>query len=87
MKLLEKGGLRRPYRVVTMDKAWYHKASEEKLPRFFFTDKLGMMQFCLGHKLVCVTVKDGTEQTASVAASFYAMGAVMMDIHGDEGAG
>ena len=67
-----------------MDVLWWEAAAELGLPRYFFTDKLKMMQFCLGHHLICVTTKDGSDETISMAASFHAMGATEFNIHSEE---
>lgn len=82
--LLDKDGLKRPYHVVTMDDVWWEAAAEKGLPRLFFRNKLKMMRFCLGdHHLVCVTTRDGSDETLAVAASFHTMGAVDMRIYPD----
>lgn len=85
--LLRPDGLKRPYRVVTMDEMWWEVAASLDLPRFFFTDKLRMMRFVLKHgfrnelRPVAVIVKDGTEDSAAMAASFHAMNAVELNVH------
>jgi len=79
--LLEPDGIRRPYTVVTMDAFCWEVAAELGLPRLFFKEKLAMMQFCLGHHLMCVTVRDGEEETDALAASFHAMGATEFRIY------
>lgn len=83
-KIIEEGGIKRPFTVVTMDALWWEVAAELELPRLFFTDKLRMMRFCLGNKLLCVTTKDGEEETDAMYASFDAMGAVCYSIHSDK---
>lgn len=82
-RILEPDGIKRPYTVVTMDSLWWEVAAELGIPRLFFKDKLRMMKFCLGHHLIVVTTKDGTVETAAMAASFVAMGAVDMPIYPD----
>lgn len=83
-KVLEPDGLARPYKVVTMDLLWWEAAADLGLPRYLFKDKLKMMQFCLGHHMICVTTKDGSDETISMAATFETMGATMFDISADK---
>lgn len=81
--ILDKEGLRRPYAVVTMDLLWWEAAAELGLPRMFFKNKLKMMKFCLGHDLICITTRDGHDETMALAASFETMGAVPLILHMD----
>lgn len=83
--LLEPGGLKRPYRVCTMDYLWREVAVSQGVPVYFFTDKLRMMQFVLKYqgsdRPVAVVVKDGTDESRSMAASFHAMNAVDFSVN------
>lgn len=80
----ERDGLRRPYYVVTMDAAWFEAAAEEGLPRFFFTDKLALMQFVRGHHIICIEARDKSEESLSMGASMFAMGGVSIPIGSDK---
>ena len=80
--ILEPDGIKRPYHVVTMDELWWEAAAELGLPRLFFKSALRMMNFCLcKDTVIAVVVKDGTVESGTVAASYYAMGAVTFDIY------
>lgn len=80
----EREGLRRPYYVVTMDATWLEAAAEFGLPRFFFTDKLALMQFVRTHDIICIEARDKSEESLSMGASMFAMGAVSIPIASDE---
>lgn len=88
--MLRPDGVKRPYRVCTMDYVWKEAALSEGHAVYFFTDKLRMMQFVLkygiekGDRPVAVTVKDGTEDSMAMGASLYAMGLVELNIHPTE---
>lgn len=79
--LLERDGIRRPYHLVTMSPVWFEAGAEYGLPRHFFREKLPMLRFCLGKHALAICVRDGTEETAALAAALSAMGAVMFDIY------
>lgn len=74
--ILQPTGLRRPYTLVTMDALWWEAAAELGIPRYFFKNKRKMIQFCLGHHLIVVTTKDGTDKSRAIDAAFVAIGAV-----------
>lgn len=87
---LAEGGLKRPFRVLTMDQTWWEVAEALELPRYFFKDKLRMMQFVLRNgyqdadvRPVALIAKDGTDKTREMIASFYAMGAVDLSFNPD----
>lgn len=79
-----KDGLRRPYHVATMDELWFEAAAEYRLPRTFFKNKLSLMRFVNGHEIICIEARDGAEETASMGASMFAMGAKSIPIASDE---
>jgi hypothetical protein len=74
---LSENGVRRPYTLVTMDQSWYDQAGKEGVPRLFFTDKLKMMRFCLGKRIVTVMANDGSDEACGMIASFHALGAAV----------
>lgn len=73
--------LRPPRRVVTIDHVWWELAADMGLPRYWFTSKLSMMQFCLGRRTIAMIVKgDKNQKTREMAASMKAMNVLIFNI-------
>lgn len=79
--MLEPTGLKRPYKLVTMQEIWFAVAAEFGLPRYLFSDKLALMKFVLGGHIIGMVIKDGQEESWSMSASLEAMNAVMLNLH------
>jgi hypothetical protein len=77
-------GVKRPYTVLTMQEEWWEAAAELGIPRRFFKNKLALMKNVLGSEIVAVIAKDGEEETASIAASMYAMNATVLEVASDD---
>ena len=73
--------MRHPRKIVTMDALWWEMAAYLGIPRYFFKDKLAMMQFCLKRRTVALIVNgDKNPDTWSMAASMEAMGVVIFPV-------
>lgn len=86
LMILGPDGLKRPYRVCTMDYVWKEAARSVGLTTYFFEDKLLMMRFVLkygiekGDKPVAIVVRDGSGDSAEMSASLHAMGFIEMNV-------
>lgn len=76
-------GIRKPFKVVTMEEEWFEAAAELGLPRYLFKTKLNLMLFVRIHHIICVWIREtcGLKQLSTVA-SLHAMGAVELPLHG-----
>lgn len=84
LALLGENGIRRPYVVATMDTVWWEIAAELGRPRYFFKNKLRMMNFAASHHMIAVVAKDRNPESWSMAASFETMGATLFEPEGEE---
>ena len=73
--------IRRPVKVITMDVVWWEVAAHLGLPRYFYKEKLALMQFVLGKRAVALVVNgDHNSDTWSMVASMEAMSLVIFPV-------
>lgn len=80
LNLFADGGLRQPYRVVTMDGEWQRAAWLSNRPCIGFTSRSALIQFVRTHEIVCIYPRVypgyGDTEAMALTAAMHALGAV-----------